>query len=218
MARKRTSDLLKKAIRRTGRHVIALNLLATILIGIFTVTLYYRANELQTRIVELQIQNQRLQNMIFNYTPTLFVSPQDDLVIDLNKYSQPNGILKLLVVVVTPHNGYAFVNETSFTLSPDPDMTLPYLDPNALTDNRVDMYHELIFAVPAGSYQTTLEVSFWCDVWLSWEWKQLGHGADFPLGVVSMSVTFFDAQSNAMYTKPVTAIVRVSFQNPTQSV
>ena len=205
---------MRNVFKQTSRYVIALNFLATILFGALTVTLYYRGNELQTRIVELEIQNGRLQNLIYNYTPTLFMYPQYELVADLSTYSRPNGILKLFVVIVTPHNGYAFVNQTAFVLSPDPEMTLPFLDPNMLKQNSVKMYRELIFAVPAGSFQTILEVPFWCDVQLAWQWRQPGSGGDFPLGIVGISLTFYDAQTNGVYVRSVTARVRAVFDNP----
>jgi hypothetical protein len=211
MPTKGTSGSLRRSLTQLKRYVIALNLLATIVVGTLTLALYYRSNELQARIVELQDQNQRLQNMIYNYAPKLLAYPKYELLCDLNpKPGQPNGLMRLFVVIVTPHNGYAVVNQTFFHLSYD-FYSRDFLDANALKDNTVSMYRETVFAVPAGSFQTTLEIAFSCQIRLAFKWLQPGHAIDFPVGSVGIRVTFYDAQANLTYANDTAASVRVVY-------
>ena len=58
---------------------------------------------------ELSNRNLQLQNMIYNYPPRIFAYPKNELLCDLNRPG-PNGMMQLLVVIVTPHNGYAVIN------------------------------------------------------------------------------------------------------------
>lgn len=163
------------------------------------------------RTVQLQTQNQELQNMIYNYPPRIFAYPKDELRCDLNQPG-PNGMMRLFVVIVTPHNGYAVVNQTFFQLSHD-IYTKDTLDPNLLRYNNASMYRETVFAVPAGSFQTTLEIAFLCNVRLAFKYLQPGHGVEFPMGTVGIRVTLYDVQAGKTYVSDTTSTVWVAYSN-----
>ncbi len=184
------------------------------ILGALTLFTQTQNLELSKRNFELQRQNQQLQNLIYNYTPSMFVYPKYEVVVDLRKaILEPNGELDLVVVIVTPHNGYAFVNQTFFKLTNDSN-ALELLDSRLLDYTRVTIYRELIFAVPAGSFFTTLRIPFDVTVHLALEWLQPGKGGSFVLGSVGIKVTFYDAQQRSTYSTLTTAYLRVNFQNP----
>jgi hypothetical protein len=152
--------------------------------------------------------------MIYNYPPRIFAYPTDqyELHCDLNQPG-PNGMMHLFVVIVTPHNGYAVVNQTFFRLSYD--FYKDALDPNLLRYDNVSMYREAVFAVPAGSFQTTLEISFLCEIQLGFKWLQPGHAIEFPTGTVGVRVTFYDVQADRRYVNDTTATVWVTYSTIT---
>jgi hypothetical protein len=151
--------------------------------------------------------------MIYNYPPELFTYPERGLLyVDLNEMSVANGVLDLVVVIVTPHDGYGTVNQTSFELIID-DYTAEFLDQRLLKLNNVKMYGEFIFAVSAGSSQATLHIPFSCDVMLYPKWKAEGTGGSFTLGIVGITVTYYDVQASRTYTTATTVPVRVEFRN-----
>jgi len=183
--------------------------IVTLLVAIWTALTTQQNYELSRRNLELVGQNQQLQNMLYNYTPMIFAYPTTPVIVDLRKF-QPNGELELVVVIVTPHNGYAFVNQTFFRLYND-SYTKDFLDQSLLSYNSIMMYRELIFAVPQGSLQTTLRVRFLCDVVLAWEHLQPGRGGSFPLGEVGLSITFRDVQAKKTHSANTTVYIRVVF-------
>ena len=160
--------------------------------------------------VVLGYQTLQLQNMIYNYPPRIFAYPKDELRCDYNKPG-PNGMMRLFVVIVTPHNGYAVVNQTFFQLSRD--IPKGVLNPDLLTSNNASMYREVVFAVPAGSFETTLEIAFSCSVWLGFELIQPGHGGEFSMGTVGIRVTFYDVQAGKPYVSDTTSTVLVAYSN-----
>jgi hypothetical protein len=158
---------------------------------------------------ELSNRNLQLQNMIYNYPPRIFAYPKDELRCDLNQPGA-NGMMRLFVVIVTPHNGYAVVNQTFFQLSYGFD-SKDFLDPDLLRYNNASMYGETVLAVPAGSFQTTLEIAFLCDVRLGFKWLQPGHAVEFPMGTVDIRVTFYDVQAGRTYVTNATSTVWVDY-------
>jgi hypothetical protein len=153
--------------------------------------------------------------MIYNYPPKIFAYPTSVFLCDLNQ-PEPNGMMRLFVVIVTPHNGYAVVNQTFFQPSYN-NFSRGFLDPNRLSYNSASMYRETVFAVPAGSFQTTLEIAFLCGVQLGFNTIQPGHAVEFPMGTVGVRVTFYDVQANRTYVSNATATVWVAYSNITQS-
>jgi hypothetical protein len=151
--------------------------------------------------------------MIYNYPPRIFAYPKYELLCDLNQPG-PNGMMRLFVVIVTSHNGYAVVSQTFFQLSYD-FYSKDFLDPNLLRYNNASMYRETVFAVPAGSFQTTLEIAFLCEVRLGFKWLQPGHAVEFPMGTVGIRVTFYDAQADRTYVNDTTATVWVAYSTIT---
>jgi len=176
------------------------------LIGIVTVYLLYQNNQLSVR-------NQDLQNMIYNYPPLVFAYPKYEVVVSLGQLQPwgvyPNGELDLVVVIVTPHNGYAFVNRTFFTIFRD-SYTEDLLDPRSLSD--VAMYRECIFAVPAGSLQITLKILFYCDVGLKANRMMPGYSGMFYLGEIGLRVVFHDVQTDKFHSILTKANVRVNYK------
>ena len=195
----------KLGIRLKGVFHLLTLILATVVAPVATGALVV----LGYRTLQLQTQNQELQNMIYNYPPRIFAYPKDELRCDLNKPG-PDGMMRLFVVIVTPHNGYAVVNQTFFQLSYGFD-SKDFLDPDLLRYNDASMYGETVFAVPAGSVQTTLEIAFLCDVRLGFKWLQPGHGVEFPMGTVGIRVTFYDVQADRTYVSDATSTVWVDY-------
>lgn len=191
-------ESLRLTPRLAGRLGGVLPLLALIL-GCATVVLGY--------------QTMQLQNMIYNYPPRIFAYPKDELLCDLNQPGA-NGMMHLFVVIVTPHNGYAVVNQTFFQLSYG-FYSKDVLDPNLLRYNNASMYREAVFAVPAGSFQTTLEIAFLCEVRLGFKWLQPGHAVEFPMGTVGVRVTFYDVQADRTYATDTTTTVWVTYSTIT---
>ena len=194
--------MVQKSVKDRAK---SLSLILTLMMGVFagiSVYLGWQNNELSNR-------NLQLQNMIYNYPPRIFAYPKDELRCDLN-HPGPDGMMSLFVVIVTPHNGYAVVNQTFFHLSYGFD-SKDFLDPGLLKYNNASMYGETVFAVPAGSFQTTLEIAFLCDVRLSFKWLQPGHAVEFPMGTVGIRVTFYDAQAGRTYVSNTTSTVWVDY-------
>jgi hypothetical protein len=160
---------------------------------------------------ELSNRNLQLQNMIYNYPPRIFAHPSDqyDLLCNLN-HPEPSGMMHLFVVIVTPHNGYALVNQTFFQLSNDA-YTKDVLNPNVLKSDNVSIYRSPVFAVGAGSFQTTLEIGFFCLVTLAFQYIQPGRAVEAPIGTVGIRVTFYDVQTNSTYTTNTTAMVWIRY-------
>jgi hypothetical protein len=154
----------------------------------------------------------QLQNMIYNYPPKVFAYPTSVLRCDLSQ-PEPIGMMHLSVVIVTPHNGYAVVNQTFFQLSHD--IPNGVLNPVLLSYDNVAMYRETVFAVPAGSFQTTLAIAFSCSVWRGFELIQPGLGGEFPMGTVGIRVTFYDVQAGKPYVSDTTSTVLVAYSNIT---
>jgi len=181
--------------------------LNAILILILTGALAYYAWQSN----ELSNTNLQLMNMIYNYPPRIFAYPNDqhDLLCNLS-HPEPSGTMHLFVVIVTPHNGYAVVNQTPFRLSNDL-YSKDVLDPNFLKSDNVSIYREPVFAVAAGSFQTTLEIGFACRVQLAFQYIQPGHAVEAPIGAVGIRVTFYDVQANKTYATNTTATVWVTY-------
>jgi len=72
------------------------------------------------------------------------------------------------------------------------------------------MYRETVFAVSAGSFQTTLTIAFLCSVQLNFYYMQPTTGFTFPMGIVGVRVTFYDVQANRTHANGTTARVWVT--------
>lgn len=92
---------------------------STLLTAVFfttTIMQGYLNYTLNVQNHELTQQNQRLQAMMLDYAPEIFAYAKESFNIN-QKYESGFGRLKLVVVVITPHNGYLTINQTSFEKS-----------------------------------------------------------------------------------------------------
>jgi hypothetical protein len=181
-------------------HLLTL-ILASVVAPVATgaaAVLTYKTLQLQTQIQELQ-----------NYPPKILAYPNDQyqLLCNLNK---PSGMMHLFVMILTPHSGYAVVNQTFFQLSFYSKDVLDQRSDLLKSDN-VTIYREPVFAVAAGSFQTTLEITFVCWITLAFQYIQPGRAVEAPIGTVGIRVTFYDVQADRTYTTDTTAMVWVTY-------
>jgi hypothetical protein len=154
-----TASTARGESRWFGRALLV-TLVMNVILGVTAGYFAWQSNDFSSRKLQLQ-------NMIYNYPWSIFAYPKYEVSCNLNQPG-PNRMVRLFVVIVTPHNGYAVVNQTFFRLSFD-FYSKDNLDPDLLTYDNVTMHRETVFAVAAGSFQTTLEIPFVCELHLGFK-------------------------------------------------
>jgi hypothetical protein len=200
-------SIIKKLTQKKNFNTVFL--LTTIVFGAFSVFLGYVNVTLVETNNELAQANLRVQLLVFNYTPRVFAySPTGELVVYLGQ-SPPNGKLVLTVVVISPHNGYATINETGFRA----DNSSEYLDKHALKRDDIKLSGRYILAVQEGSFEKNVDLYFWSIIFLNNTYLTIRNiiGADFYVGSLELTIIFHDIQLGQYYLGKVEIPVRAKF-------
>ncbi|MEM3018036.1 MAG: hypothetical protein QXO25_04060 [Candidatus Bathyarchaeia archaeon] len=179
----------------------------TVLTAIFfttTIMQGYLNYALNIQNHELTQQNQRLQSMMFDYTPEIFAYAREPFDINL-KYESGFGRLKLVVVVITPHNGYVTVNQTSFSR----DVSGETLARENIQVAALKMEDRTVLAISQGSNEKSVEIPFRVDVKVGMDYIRPGRRDIIHVGDVRLQITYHDIQAGRQYSREVSVPVRI---------
>jgi len=172
----------------------------TILQGYLTYTLNVQNHELTQ-------QNQRLQAMMFDYTPEIFAYAKESF--DINqKYESGFGKLKLVVVVITPHNGYLIINQTSFEKS----LSDQELAREHIRVNDVKMEGRTVLAISQGSNEKSVEIPFRADIKVDMDYFKPGRSGAIHVGDANLMITYYDVQAGCQYSREISVPVRAVYE------
>lgn len=179
---------------------------STLLTAVFfttTIMQGYLNYTLNVQNHELTQQNQRLQAMMFDYAPEIFAYAKESFNIN-QKYESGFGRLKLVVVVITPHNGYLTINQTSFEKSmPDEQLAREHIRVNG-----VRMEERTVLAISQGSNEKSVEIPFKADIKVDMDCLKPGRSGTIYVGDLSLLVTYHDIQAGRQYSKEISVPVR----------
>jgi len=138
--------------------------------------------------------------MIYNYPPRIFIQAKDRFTLKLPETPSESGSGKanLTVTVITPHNGYVTIDQSSFNLSKDKYL-LDLLDEERLESNNVKIVKPYPITVQQGTSEKVVEITFTGYVAFKMEEFRFHKGGRLEFGDIMVLITFFDVQSNRSY-------------------
>jgi len=192
--------------RISASSILALVAVLSLLLNFYQV---YQGGVTNKANLDLVQSNLRLQQLQLNYTSRVFgYAPEGTLqmnFIPLNPSNGTaalaNGTLSFTVVVISPHYGYATINQSYFNVYEQP-ITMSILSQSNLRSDIVRMQAEPILSVVPGAFEGNLELHFLSVVVFS---SNIARGAliDVPIGAIGITITFYDVQTNTVTTTTV---------------
>ena len=150
----------------------------------------------------------KLQQIQSNYTTRIFGYTNDALVIEFKHGNNADGKLNFTVVIITPHYGYATVNQTYF--KPYNLSQNKFLDPQYLHSDLAIMWDNYILSVAPGAFERKLQLHFSANIYPV-RGLQPGTGFGTHIGVIGVWIVFYDAQTQAVIPKIVELSVGVEY-------
>lgn len=192
------------------RKISASSILAVVAVLSLLLNFYqvYQAGVTNKDDLDVVRSNLRLQQLQLNYTSRVFgYAPEGTLYMDfihdpLNGIATiGNGTLSFTVVIISPHYGYATINQSYFKVYEQP-LTMSILSQSNLRSDFVRMQAEPILSVVPGAFEDNLELHFLAGVVFS-NAIALGATIRVPIGGIGIMITFYDVQTNTVTTTTV---------------
>jgi len=164
---------------------IIISLLSAVFAGYSTVIV-------ETSQYQLASENERLQLLTYNYTSQSFGYATGAINVSGSQY---HAQVIFHVIIVTPHNGYATVNQTYFKFNGNPAF-----------DNHTDitLLGDYIMAV-SGTSEQSFELTFDCAIYPSLTYFHQGNitGIETVIGAVGLEIIYHDVQLRETFTSDV---------------
>ncbi len=104
---------------------------------------------------------------------------------------------RLVVVVITPHNGYLTINQTLFEKS----LSDQELAREHTRVNDVKMEGRTVLAISQGSSEKSVEIPFRADIKVDMAYIKPGRSGTIHVGDVNLMITYYDIQAGRQYSK-----------------
>lgn len=177
----------------------------------------YQAGITNKEDLDVVRSNLRLQQLQSNYTSMVFgYAPEGMLQMDFihtpsnGDATLGNGTLSFTVVIISPHYGYAIINQSYFKVYEQP-LTMSILSQSNLRSDFVRMQAEPILPVVPGALDTNLELHFMSIIIFSSAIAPDATISGVPTGAIGITITFYDVQTNATTTRTVEIPLMVNY-------
>jgi len=185
--------LLKRRTRRENfwalvkKYSPAIVLLTTVANVAFSI---YNIGVIQTSQNQIAHEQQKLQVLMYNYTSHVFGYANNRLEVKTHGASLSDSPhIPFNVVIISPHSGFATVNQTFFRL---------YSDSPFMNQSRVILLGSYIMSVTPGSSERTFDLHFSANIYPSFGYFESRNmtGINTTLGSVGLVIIYHDVQLN----------------------